>query len=152
MTWGDSAKMWISWRHRKPTEYIWCWLATPQAPSKLMLWDLVACSSSNNDTECVQWNPRSAYTIAPQTPAYIWYPSKLLPQASSTYSFTGYSWRWGRPENETIVMWDVCKWDKVVLWNTKATVNEIHVSGQKITLQLVRAGGIHYSLWWHHCL
>ena len=30
--------------------------------------------------------------------------------------------------------------------STKATVNEIHVSGQGITLQLVRAGGIHYSL------
>ena len=29
---------------------------------------------------------------------------------------------------------------------TKATVNEIHVSGQGITVQLVRAGGIHYSL------
>ena len=28
----------------------------------------------------------------------------------------------------------------------KATVNEVHVSGQEITLQLVRAGGIHYSL------
>ena len=26
----------------------------------------------------------------------------------------------------------------------KAIVNEIHVSGQRITLQLVRAGGIHY--------
>ena len=28
----------------------------------------------------------------------------------------------------------------------KATVNEIHVSGLGITLQLVRAGGYHYSL------
>ena len=28
----------------------------------------------------------------------------------------------------------------------KATVNEIHVSGQGITLQLMRVGGIHYSL------
>ena len=25
---------------------------------------------------------------------------------------------WGRPGNETFVMWDVCKWEKVVLWNT----------------------------------
>ena len=29
---------------------------------------------------------------------------------------------------------------------TKATVNEIHVSDQGITLQVMRAGGIHYSL------
>ena len=28
----------------------------------------------------------------------------------------------------------------------KATVNQVYVSGQGITLQLVRAGGIHYSL------
>jgi len=25
-------------------------------------------------------------------------------------SFTGYSWRWRRPWNETLVMWNVCKW------------------------------------------
>ena len=31
-------------------------------------------------------------------------------------------------------------------FDVKATVNEIHVSGQGITLQLMRAGGIHYSL------
>ena len=51
-TWGDSAEMWVSWSHRKPTARIYlliwrCWtLIQPytQCTSKI-LGDLVACSS-----------------------------------------------------------------------------------------------------------
>ena len=105
-----------------------CWIS----PSSLtcnfssclqMLWDLVACTSSYHFTVMTQsvYNEPMISTypsyIASQTPAFDILHS-LFPRCSFTYSFTGYSWRWGRPGNETLVMWDVCKWEKIVLWNT----------------------------------
>ena len=59
--WGDSAKMCISWRHRKPTEYICSYKDVEPSSSTCnrsshlqMLWDLVACSSSYHFTVMTQ--------------------------------------------------------------------------------------------------
>ena len=99
-----------------------CWISPSSSTSSRlqMLWDLVACSSSYHFTVMTQsvYNEPMISTypsyIASQTPTFDIYHS-LFPRHSSP---VGYSWRWGRPGNETIVMWDVCKWEKVVLWNT----------------------------------
>ena len=55
-TWGDSAEMWISWSHRKPTEYTCSYEAIEPSSSPSghlqIFGDFVACSSiHSNETE-----------------------------------------------------------------------------------------------------
>ena len=125
---GDTGNQW-----NILVRIIWCWTSHPCNPSirLQMLGDLVACSSGYHSTvmtECVQWSTYLSY-IVPWTPEYTTY---LLSQAFSASSFIYrlQSWSWGRPGNKIIVMRDVCKWEKLVLWNTNAPCNSFTLNPQ----------------------
>ena len=93
-TWGDSANVELSS------------LTCNSSGRFQMLGNFVTWSGSYHFIVMTQsvyneWWAHTPSYVAPWTTHNLALPSSL---GISTSSFTGYSWRWGRPGNETIVM------------------------------------------------
>ena len=134
----------------KPLEYTCVEPSSTSSPSGhlQMLEDLVSYSGSYIPfySRVCTTNPRWAHSQTIMLHEH-WHKFDTLASSQSfSTSFTGYSWRWGRSGNETIVMWDVCKWEKVVVWNSNVPCNSLTLAPQctafptYTALQLLKVG------------